>query len=747
MTDKNTNRRSKLKNPYTFGVPVRGDNFFGRSNELDLIFDTLENVPRGQKQDMVVIGPRRIGKSSLLYRLVEILKSQKNFVPIYMDLQNIKPRKIKTLFYKFVSEIRRGYNQKGKAYSVPEFRILDPNVVEDLQYMVFSDDMTELDDWISSVDAPNLVLLIDEVELLIEFGGRDTLDWLRSLIQKLSNCVFIVAGSETLYTLTQDYGSPFYNIFKTIEIRPLTDEAAKNLIMQPARDVGMVIHAAEVKKVLEQTGNAPYFIQGVAHYIVQELNEQQRRTVTRPDIDKVIRSSTDYFSAQFSYYWGQVNQVQKALLILLASNGDPLSSDQLIEKLPDSDVFLDLRKSKQVSLDTFDNLLQLQILRRTETNLLWFVVPLFGDWILNKANDKEVFDLLGRKTDSQIYDAREWRSMVLESFDSVSELRSFIFEYFPSISAYIDTQGSMATVVTSFIDYLRRREQLGDLEDALKAYNSVQFERVSNRSYTDIAIVTTLQEELDSILKKLPNYQRLVESDWEEGLVYSANLSINESRSKTGSYRIIITRLTNAGTVRAALSTSRIIRFWQPRYIIKLGIAGGNNSEGVQLGDVLVSNSFVDFQSLESQSLGSPSRSNVITADRKLVHFAREYSEHNWDKLIKVKRPASGRPKCHFGLIVSTEKVISNFGESIGNQELPVIGVEMEAAGIAQAALDASNAKNRIGTGFLSILGVSELIFLQEPVDARNWRSYAFDAAASFLVGMLRTGPFNPRIA
>ena len=132
MTDKNISRRSKLKNPYTFGVPVRGDNFFGRSIELDLIFDTLENVPRGQKQDMVVVGPRRIGKSSLLYRLVEILKSQKKFVPVYIDLQNIKPREIITLFYKFASEIRRGYNQKGKTYSVPEFRILDSNIVEDL---------------------------------------------------------------------------------------------------------------------------------------------------------------------------------------------------------------------------------------------------------------------------------------------------------------------------------------------------------------------------------------------------------------------------------------------------------------------------------------------------------------------------------------------------------------------------------------------------------------------------------------
>ena len=78
----------KMKNPYTFGVPVRGENFFGRKEELQVILDTLENVPRGQKQDLAILGPRRIGKSSLLYRLVDLLTPHREFVPVYVDLQN-----------------------------------------------------------------------------------------------------------------------------------------------------------------------------------------------------------------------------------------------------------------------------------------------------------------------------------------------------------------------------------------------------------------------------------------------------------------------------------------------------------------------------------------------------------------------------------------------------------------------------------------------------------------------------------
>ena len=52
MVVKTVDRFVKLKNPYIFGVPVRGEGrFFGREDEIRLIFDTLENVPRGLDAD------------------------------------------------------------------------------------------------------------------------------------------------------------------------------------------------------------------------------------------------------------------------------------------------------------------------------------------------------------------------------------------------------------------------------------------------------------------------------------------------------------------------------------------------------------------------------------------------------------------------------------------------------------------------------------------------------------------------
>ncbi|MGB0384124.1 MAG: AAA family ATPase [Ardenticatenaceae bacterium] len=246
----------KMKNPYTFGVPVRGDNFFGRKAELQEILDTLENVPRGQKQDMAILGPRRIGKSSLLYRLVDLLTPHHEFVPVYVDLQNIKPRKIHTLFYKILTEIRAGYKQNYAQVDLPPFKSLESTTIApDLEFFIFDEDLTTLNDFIANEELgrvkklfprflskislkaeklfsnshlPRLVLMFDEVELLEEFGGQDMLAWFRSLIQSMPYIIFVVAGSERLYSLTQDYGSPFFNIFKIIELHPLTSQEAKN---------------------------------------------------------------------------------------------------------------------------------------------------------------------------------------------------------------------------------------------------------------------------------------------------------------------------------------------------------------------------------------------------------------------------------------------------------------------------------------------------------------------------------------
>lgn len=455
MTTQKSETFVKMKNPYTFGVPVRGENFFGREEELGIIFDTLENVPRGQKQDLVVLGPRRIGKSSLLYRLVDLLTPHPEFVPVYVDLQNIKPRKTRLLFFKTLRQIKRGYKQKTSQVALPDFETLtSPYIAPDFEFTAFDDDFQALNDVIASDNFPRLVLIFDEVDLLEEFGGHDTLGWFRSIIQSMQYTIFVVAGTERLYSMTQDYGSPFYNIFKTVELHPLTDQAAQNLLQIPAAKIGMQIDQEGIYQILESCGKNPYLVQGIAHYLVERLNSEKRRQVYSHDVAYVIDRGVKYLSAQFTYIWGVTSQVQKILLFALAKKGRSQSPDTLVSSVP---ALANLIQSKKEQQEVFDDLVRQQILSEVN-HRYWFIVPLFVDWILSELDEQEISPTTMSKQPetSQRLSLPEIRRLLTQKFND-SQFDGFLLDYFPYVYDQLSRGMRKNEKITLLLDHVRRR--------------------------------------------------------------------------------------------------------------------------------------------------------------------------------------------------------------------------------------------------------------------------------------------------
>lgn len=481
----------KLQNPYTFGVPVSSGEFFGREAELRLVFETLENVPYGQKQDMVVLGPRRIGKSSLLYHLVDLLTRSRDFVPVYIDIQNIKPRKTRLLFFEILEKIHEGFQRNSSstasplppvqtlvskiqekfdslssstAFPLPPFQTLTKeHIPADMEFYTFKKDISSLNRAITDHKLPRLVLMFDEVELLVEFGGQDMLDWFRSLIQSSYYIIFVVAGSERLYSLTQDYGSPFYNIFKIIELHPLTSEAARALVEEPARQIGLEISPDEINKIMSYAGNNPYFIQGLCHYLVERLNQKGRSRVYPEDTDQVLSQSIEYFSGHFSYIWGGLSQVEQALLYTLAESKNPQTAEALLVRLPQLE---NLIRSKREQRESFERLVQQQILK-VNRGRYQFIVLLFVDWILAHV-DESVFRAGLDSSSAEIPNLHAIRRLLNQAFDDVA-LTNFTFDYFPEVFDRYSRGMRKDEKINLLLDYIRRNsEQLNHLRSVLK---------------------------------------------------------------------------------------------------------------------------------------------------------------------------------------------------------------------------------------------------------------------------------------
>ena len=270
------------------------------------------------------------------------------------------------------------------------------------------------------------------------------------------------------------------------------------------------------------------------------------------------------------------------------------------------------------------------------------------------------------------------------------------------------------------------------------------YTRASNTNApVDFVIVTALEEERDSVLAKLPGHCKLPPTNEDIRVYFSCELPATFDDGSKATYRVILVPLLNMGRIEAANATGDAIRRWAPRYVLLVGIAGGVSEMDVELGDLLISDQIVDYEIQKITKEGSEIRYKVHPADPSLVGAAKNDLSNIWRTLIKVNRPGEGSSKKKIGAIATGDKVIA-FKDLLKRyrDDWPnMIGVEMEAGGVASACFEA-----RRPPGFFMVRCVSDLADSEkDSVTVKKWRPYACDVAASYAVGLLRSGPIPQR--
>lgn len=261
---------------------------------------------------------------------------------------------------------------------------------------------------------------------------------------------------------------------------------------------------------------------------------------------------------------------------------------------------------------------------------------------------------------------------------------------------------------------------------------------VSNSSI-DFVLVTALPEERDAVLEKLPGYLQLPPVADDIRTYFHAELPVTFPDHSEGRYRIIVMCLLGMGRIQAVTATTDAIKRWHPRYIVLIGIAGGIAARNVKVGDILIADQIVDYELQKLTPEGPQVRWEVQRADARLLNAYANLRSDNWQNLMKRKRPGRGKSNRHIGPVASGDKVIA-FGEVLTKYKdvwPKLLGVEMEAAGVATAAFQSADKP-----GFFMVRGVSDLADENKNSSAvEKWRSYACDAAAAFAMALLQSGP------
>lgn len=253
-------------------------------------------------------------------------------------------------------------------------------------------------------------------------------------------------------------------------------------------------------------------------------------------------------------------------------------------------------------------------------------------------------------------------------------------------------------------------------------------QKIKMKDQADIVIVTALDIERNAVLSYLPNAEKHVTKN---RIIYKAKLH----DSNNDSIDVVVLSLPHMGNINAAIAVTQAIYVWNPRYVIMSGIAGGIKEDERNLGDVLVADFLLYYEYGKLKDDYFSNRFLTQQSSDILIQFAHNYDSENWIDELKVKPPfgTKRRPKVHFGVVATGEKVIAKKEkvDELVNVWPRLIGIEMEGYGSAVAAFQSENRP-----GFLMIKSICDWA---DSTKNDRWQEYAANTSASYTIGFLRS--------
>lgn len=321
------------RNPFRFGDVATGEHFTDRDAELR---ELLQDLRSGQS--VLVISPRRYGKTSLITAVMSSLRNQHVLVA-YVDLLRTTTRErfanqlAVALYAGLTPAVERAVHRAGELFQslplrpkitlnetgTPSFEFTAAPGTTDIDQTI--DRLLELPQHVAQRRARQAVLVLDEFQEIVVLDP-DLPARMRATFQFQPDVAHVYLGSRQhlLRQVFTDTNSPLYNSAKVFPLGPIPRDAFSRFIAERFASTAVSITDEAIGHLLEITGGHPHDTQKLS-YFTWAAAEANNAAATPETVDRALAVAIATDTARYTELWDGLTTNQRRLLEALGQAG------------------------------------------------------------------------------------------------------------------------------------------------------------------------------------------------------------------------------------------------------------------------------------------------------------------------------------------------------------------------------------------------------------------------------------------
>jgi len=302
------------ENPFIYGQVVTGEYFTDRESEIKEI---SQEIISGQS--IILVSPRRYGKTSLIINTVNKLKLpwikiDMQLITDELDLSNNLIRKVLSLskFEKIKHYLKELRIQPAVQYDPATEEISVVFNPGERNIKVYLEDALELPQKVAKKISKRIIVIFDEFQEVRRIS-KGLEKKMRAVFQHHREVSYIFIGSQEhmVRDIFENKNNPFYKFGKQIVLREIEYPKIKKFVIERFASKGLNAKRI-IEKILKITNKHPYYTQQLCHEIFAVAD---KKILTEEFVEKAIANILSNHNFDYQKWWNELDNTERKILI------------------------------------------------------------------------------------------------------------------------------------------------------------------------------------------------------------------------------------------------------------------------------------------------------------------------------------------------------------------------------------------------------------------------------------------------